>query len=295
MDFRLIRHLYYFKAVADERHFGRAAKRLGISQPPLSQQIKTLESNLGFALFERSRQGVTLTPEGVHILPAVEKLLDESEMLDLVTIEAGQGKTRRLNIGAIAFSMAGILPKIIRAMRAEMPETSLIISEFDSNEALDALEQEEIDVAFLRAEESAAPLNVVPLHRDQLVLAVADDYELADQNSVELNRLGREPMVYCPREISPSYFDRIMQICRTRGLMPRMSIKARSIASQLSFVACGVGVALVPELVQNENLSNVRFIPIKGDTSIVTLAIAWREGDNNPKVSEFVDLVLAMQ
>ena len=152
MDFRLLRHLAYFKAVADEQHFGRAAQRLGISQPPLSQQIKTLESNLGFALFERSRKGVTLTAEGRHILPAVDRLLAEGEKLDLVTVEARQGKAGRLAIGAIAFSMSQLLPDLLRRARAEMTGTSFAISEFDSNEALDALDREEIDIAFLRAD-----------------------------------------------------------------------------------------------------------------------------------------------
>ncbi len=293
MDFRLIRHLAYFKAVADERHFGRAAARLGISQPPLSQQIKTLESNLGFALFDRSRRGVALTPEGEHILPVVNRFLAEGEKLDLVTIEAGQGRTQRLTIGAIAFSMANFLPKVLRATREHMPKTNFVISEFDSNEAQDALEQEKVDVAFLRAEERRGVLNVAPLVRDQLLLAVASDHPLADQAVADLAQLNREPMVFCPREISPSYFDRIMEICRNNDLSPRVSLSARSISSQLAFVSCGTAVALVPESMKAEPAKGVRFVPIRGDTNIVTLAIAWLENARNPMVEIFVDNVLS--
>lgn len=291
MDFRLLRHLSYFKAVADERHFGRAAQRLGISQPPLSQQIKTLESNLGFALFDRSRRGVSLTPEAIHILPAVDRLLAEGEKLDLVTIEARQGKTGRLTIGAIAFSMQALLPDLLRRARQLMPEAGFVISEFDSNEALAALEGEEIDIAFLRAEERRGDLNVVPLLRDQLVLAIAKDHPLAAADAIALSDLKREPMIICPREISPSYFDRIVEICRRGDLAPRLTFKARSISSQLAYVACGTAVALVPKSMALETMADMHFLPVVDDTTIVTLAIAWRADNQSPILDRFLKLM----
>jgi hypothetical protein len=132
MDYRLIRHLASFKIVAEERHFGHAAKRLGISQPPLSQQIMTLEHHLGVKLFERSRSGVSLTPEGKHILPAVEIFLGEGEMLEAAVLEASQGRTNRIIIGAIVFTMTDLLPGLFEKARKQMPDVSFYVREFDS-------------------------------------------------------------------------------------------------------------------------------------------------------------------
>lgn len=291
MDFRLLRHLSYFKIVADERHFGRAARRLGISQPPLSQQIKTLESNLGVQLFERSRSGVSLTTEGHQILPSVERLLAEGEKLESMVMEARLGRTNRISIGAIAFTMSDLLPVILKTARDRMENASFFIREFDSNEALAALEKEEIDVAFLRAEESSGSLNIIPLVREKLVLALPADHSLASTNRINLSALAREPMVFCPRDISPSYFDRILAICRGQGLSPRIAFEARSIASQLAFVACGTAMGLVPESMKTDAHPNISFVPVEGDTNIVTSAIAWNEENRNPAVRILVDLV----
>lgn len=291
MDFRLLRHLSYFKAVADERHFGRAAKRLGISQPPLSQQIKILESRLGVQLFERSRGGVSLTTVGHQILPAVERLVAESKNLETTVMEARLGRTARISIGAIAFTMSELLPAILKTARNEMENLSIFIREFDSNEALIALENEDIDVAFLRAEENSGPLKIVPLVREKLVLALPNNHPVAKQGHIKLNTLAREPMVFCPREISPSYFDRILSICREQGLSPRIDFEARSITSQLAFVACGSAIGLVPESMRTDNHPNISFLPIAGETSIVTAAIAWKQDNKNRAVREFVAMV----
>ena len=291
MDFRLLRHLSYFQVVAEERHFGRAAKRLGISQPPLSQQIKILENSLGVRVFERSRKGVSLTAVGHQILPAVERLLAEGESLESTVMEARLGRTARISIGAIAFTMSELLPDILKAARSQLEKVSIHIREFDSNEALIALEKENIDVAFLRAEESTGNLKIVPLVREKLVLALPKDHPLAKRDRINLGDLAGEPMVFCPREISPSYFDRILTICREQGLPPRIVFEACSITSQLAFVACGAAIGLVPESMMSDEILDVCFLPVEGDTSIVTSAIAWNESNNNPEVKEFVDLV----
>tara|TARA_B100001996_G_scaffold286447_1_gene226709 strand:+ start:207 stop:1088 length:882 start_codon:yes stop_codon:yes gene_type:complete len=293
MDYRLIRHLASFKIVAEERHFGHAAKRLGISQPPLSQQIMTLEHHLGVKLFERSRSGVSLTPEGKHILPAVEIFLGEGEMLEAAVLEASQGRTNRIIIGAIVFTMTDLLPGLFEKARKQMPDVSFYVREFDSNEALDALEREEIDVAFLRAEDNIANLRIVPLTTERLVLALPNSHKLAGNTSVELSTLAAEPMVYCPRAISPSYFDRIMTICRNHGLQPRLTFEARSITSQLAFVACGIAIGLVPVSMQTSSLSDVTFVPVQGDTDIVTAAVACNTQNQNATVNAFIELVTA--
>lgn len=292
MDFRLLRHLSYFKIVADERHFGKAAKRLGISQPPLSQQIKILERNLGVQLFERSRSGVFLTNEAQQILPAVERLLAEGTQLEAAVMEARAGRIQRISIGAIAYIMSEILPSILVKARSHMSNLSVYIKEVDSSEALAALEEEEIDVAFLRAEDDIGDVRVEPLTREQLVLGVPRDHALASEDRISLADLSKEPMVLCPRRVSPAYFDRILNICRGGGLTPRVVFEARSITSQLAFIACGGAIGLVPEGVIDPEHRSVRFIPLKEDAEIVTSAVAWNVRNRNTALEEFLDHVL---
>ena len=143
---------------------------------------------------------------------------------------------------------------------------------------------------------TAAPSNVgggiLEGAGERLVLAVPKGHPLSKQDRVNLGALAREPIVLCPREISPSYFDRILTICRGQGLSPRMDFEARSITSQLAFVACGTAVGLVPESMMSEENAGVLFLPVEGDTNIVTSAIAWNENNQNPAVRKFVDLAI---
>lgn len=150
INFRLIRHLWLFLAVAEEQNFGRAAKRLGMSQPPLSEQIQVLEQALKVKLFERSRRGAQLTPVGAAILPAVRKFADQLERLELAVEEAVAGQSGMLTIGAISTAMFDVLPGLIEQLKAEHPHLTVSVREIDSVEAVPALEAGDIDLAFAR-------------------------------------------------------------------------------------------------------------------------------------------------
>src|SRR4051812_38949899 len=155
VDFRFLRHLWSFLAIAEERHFGRAAKRLGISQPPLSQQIQILEQALGFKLFVRSRRGAELTPQGAAILPAVKRFAEQGAHMEAAVSEARLGRAEVIHVGAITSAIVDILPSVFRITRERHPHVTLALTETDSSAAIDALLNGDIDIAFARFDHDA--------------------------------------------------------------------------------------------------------------------------------------------
>jgi DNA-binding transcriptional LysR family regulator len=289
MDFRLIRHLSYFLVVAEEKHFGRAAQRLGISQPPLSAQIQILEQSLGTALFERSRAGVKLTREGEAILPAVQRFMDQAQRLDSVVREAKEGRQQTIVVAAIVTAMFHPLGPAIRLLRERTQGIQISITEMDSADALIALERREVDLAFVRADMVADPLVAVPLARETLALAIPAGHRLASQETISLANLATERMIVTPRRISPLYADSIVAACREAGFSPRVTHEAKSVMSQLAFVTCGVGVALIPETMSNLGASGVVFRPLDRPLSVVTIAAVWNSENHHPLTEMFVE------
>ncbi|MGE6442715.1 LysR family transcriptional regulator [Pseudomonas bubulae] len=172
INFRLIRHLWLFLAVAEEQNFGRAAKRLGMSQPPLSEQIQVLEQALKVKLFERSRRGAKLTPVGAAILPAVRKFAEQLERLELAVDEALAGQSGMLTIGAISTAMFDVLPGLIEGLKEDYPHLTVSVREIDSVEAVPALEAGDIDLAFARLDgDLGDSIQSLPLLEDRLMLA----------------------------------------------------------------------------------------------------------------------------
>lgn len=282
-DFRLNRQLWAFLAVAEEQNFGRAAARLNMSQPPLSEHIKTLETALGVTLFNRSRRGTSLTPAGAAILPAVRRFADQAAELERTVREIASGQTGVLNIGAITSAMLETLPPLLEALHADFPSLTVRVREIDSVEAVPALQSGDVDLAFFRLDGAPGPgLDGFPVEYDVLSVAVAKDHSLAGRTEVSLIDLAGEPLVMSSRSVSPVYFDRIVAACVAHGLNPRISHEVRSIASQIAYVGCGQGLALVPASVVRLTPENVTLLRLRENISVVTTAVAWVTDRHNP-------------
>ena len=289
INFRLIRHLWLFLAVAEEQNFGRAAKRLGMSQPPLSEQIQVLEQALKVKLFERSRRGAKLTPVGAAILPAVRKFADQLERLELAVEEAVAGQSGMLTIGAISTAMFDVLPGLIEQLKSDYPHLTVSVREIDSVEAVPALESGDIDLAFARLEgDLGASISSLPLTQDRLVVALPSDHPLASRTRISLSSLATEPLVMFSRKVSPVYFDNLIATCRDSGFSPRVLHEVRSVASQIAFVSCGQGIALVPASLKKLAPDNVVFRALSQKLHVVTTAVAWNADRPNPLVEELV-------
>ncbi|MGY1949334.1 LysR family transcriptional regulator [Pseudomonas pergaminensis] len=294
INFRLIRHLWLFLAVAEEQNFGRAAKRLGMSQPPLSEQIQILEQALKVTLFERSRRGARLTPVGAAILPAVRKFADQLQRLELAVEEAVAGQSAMLTIGAISTAMFDVLPGVIEQLKNQYPQLTVSVREIDSVEAIPALEAGDIDLAFARLDgDFGASIQSFPLTEDRLMVALPVDHPLASRKRISLASLATEPLVMFSRKVSPVYFDSLIATCRASGFSPRVLHEVRSVASQIAFVSCGQGIALVPASLKKLAPSNVVLRPLSQKLNVVTTAVAWNTLRPNPLVEALVNQLKA--
>ncbi|SIQ88820.1 DNA-binding transcriptional regulator, LysR family [Sphaerotilus natans] len=286
INFRLMRHLWLFLAVAEEQNFSRAAKRLGMSQPPLTEQIQVLEQALKAQLFVRSRLGAQLTPVGHAILPAVRKFVQQMEQLELAVREATSGQTGMLTIGAISSAMLEVLPAYLDRLRATQPRLTISVHEIDSVDAVPALRSGDVDLAFARLEgDLGADIQTMAMSQDSLVVALPAGHRLAGQRRIDMAMLADEAFVMFSRRVSPVYFDRIIALCQASGFSPRILHEVRSVTTQVASVGCGQGIGLVPESLRRMAPNNVLFKPLLQKVEVVTTAAAWRSDLLNPTLT----------
>lgn len=289
IDFRLIRQLWMFLAVAEEKHFGRAAQRLNMSQPPLTEQIKVLEQSLKLTLFDRSRRGTQLSAAGAAILPAVRQFADQVERLERVVREVASGQTGVLQVGAITSAMLDTVPAVLAGLKRDHPDLTVFIREIDSVEAVPALENGELDVAFVRLDGNVGHgISTLPLAEDRLAVAIPSGHPLAGVPRIRLRSLANESLVMSSRQVSPAYFDFLTAVCQSHGFAPRVLHEVRSVMSQIAFVGCGQGVALVPASMQKLASENVVIRPLKERVMVVTAALAWNPRRHHPMVDAIV-------
>jgi DNA-binding transcriptional LysR family regulator len=287
IDFRLLRHFSYFVAVAEERHFGKAAKRLGMSQPPLSQQIQLLEKSLGVKLFERSPQGVRLTRQGTEILGPVQRFLEHAQRLQLAVLDAREGRNTSITVGAVNAALYDILPKVTRIAKQRYPDLSLSVSEMDSASALAAVQNGEIDIALARFDQDIRGLEIRPILKDPLV-----DHPLTKRNRISLADIADENLVMSPRRLSPNFFDQIVGAFRELGLTPRVTHDVRSVVSQIAFVGCQNAIGMVPSRSMRFGGDHVVFRPLVEKIEVVTIAAAWDPSRRKDVVPSIVGIAV---
>jgi len=290
MDRNLIKRFTHFLAVVEEGNFGRAAARLGMSQPPLTAQIQALERALGVKLIERSRQGARPTWEGEVLLPAVRRLEESALAVEALAREVKLGRRELVTIGCITSAMLATLPPVIRAFRAQRPETVIAVREMDTSDAIESLRRGEIDLAFARLERDRFPIRIWPLMADRLVVAVPDTDPLAQQEMIDIASLQDRPLVMLPRAISPAYFDGMVAACREAGFVAIPAREVNSAMAQLALVASGLGVALVSSGMAALAPPAVTFRPLKQHVEAVGVSVAWNSEQDNPITRELVEI-----
>jgi len=292
INFRLMRHLWLFLAVAEEQNFGRAAKRLGMSQPPLTEQIQVLEQALKAKLFVRSRLGTQLTPVGQAILPAVRKFLLQMEQLELAVQEAIAGQTGMLTIGAISSAMLDVLPPFLERLRQQHPKLTLSVREIDTVDAIPALLAGDVDLAFARLEgDLGSDVQTFTMAQDQLLVALPAQHRLARRRRIALSDLAADSFVMFSRRVSPIFFDRIIALCQASGFSPRILHEVRSVTTQVASVGCGQGIALVPATLKRMAPDSVVFKPLAEMVEVVTTAAAWSSKSTNPALSSALEIL----
>jgi DNA-binding transcriptional LysR family regulator len=285
-----VREARYFVAIAEELHFGRAAERLHMSQPPLSQAIKVLENRLGVTLLHRTTREVALTHVGAVFLDACRALIGAATAADAAARQAADGQAGQLRIGAVTSAFSDPLPRALEFFRQGHPQVDIRVEEVDTHIAVQAVRRRELDVALVR--QLAAPPNCdrITLRREQFLLAVPASWAAGADGCWDLASTVELPWIWLPRHISPDYHDQVVACCRAAGFAPDARHTARSITSQLAMAACGLGVALVPESAAHRpggaDGQRIRFLGLERSATI-DLAAVWRHG-TSPIVDSFV-------
>lgn len=284
-----LRHLRYFLTTVEEMHFGRAAERLGIAQPGLSQQIKTLEGIVGTPLFDRTKRAVQLTLAGEILASEARKTIAQSEMALLATRQAGRGEVGRIAVGYVgSAAYTGMLTKIINKFRDDYPAVELQISEMEMLEQLNQISEGKLDIGFIRP---PIPLPVgitsVEVLQERLVLAIPSTHALAARERVPLAAFNSDIFITPRHPPKVSFHKYTTQACQAAGFFPRLGPQGRDFVTITSMVSIGLGVALVPQSVKCIQLPDVRFKQIVGKPIYAQLAVAFRRSEPSPAARAF--------
>ena len=286
-----LRHLRYFVAVAEELHFGRAALRLGIAQPPLSQQIARLEAMVGYPLFER-RPRVALTEAGKVLLVSARRMLAQAEQGVDAARRAGRGESGVLTVGFAASAMLTALPEVFRSYRGHYPMVELRLRELSTTAQLDALRSGTIDVGFLREPVVDEALVAQPVVREPFVAVLPPGHPLAAHPHLSPSALADEPFVLFPREVAPTLYDQIIALCREVGFAPKQVQEAQEWLTIVSLVDAGLGVSLAPASFEKLRWGGVEYRPLHPDGGGTTISLCRRGEDPPPTLLAFVEMTL---
>ncbi|RQS76244.1 LysR family transcriptional regulator [Burkholderia sp. Bp8963] len=292
-----LRQWRYFLTVAEERHFGRAATRLLITQPPLSQAIRALEEQLGVALFVRTKRSVALTAVGAALLPDVRKLLEAADALPPRAQSLARGETGSLALAFVSTADYGLLPSLLRAFGARYPQVRLQLAEATSDVQIEELAAGRIDAGLVIPPvppRHAAELSYLPVVREPLVLAMPAAVPDAHEDApVRLADVAALPLVIFPRRLAPGFYDIITGCYGAAGVTPRIGQEAIQMQTIVSLVSAGMGVALVPQSLRNLRRTGVVYRPLADGAPVVETGLVWRTGDVSPVLAGFIDIVRA--
>ena len=283
-----LRQVRYFVAVAEELHFGRAADKIGIAQPALSQQIKQLETELGGELLMRTKRKVLLTDAGKLFLEQAKSLLAHTEYAESITRRAFSGLLGKMVIGFVESATWDILPRILSAYNQKYPDVKVVIRKLNTHEQSEALKNHSIDVGISGFSIEDPALCIRTVRQERYWVALPKGHRLSGQVAVCIADLKNEKFIASNRETGRIYFDMMVQTCMSAGFSPQIVQTADELSTMLSLVSCGMGIALIHESVKNYRPDLV-YKPLEDvDTIAYQLSFAWRKEDTAPTLSRFV-------
>jgi DNA-binding transcriptional LysR family regulator len=297
-----LRHLRYFVAVAEEQHFTRAAERLGMQQPPLSLQIRALESELGFDLFVRHPKGASLTTGGAVFFEEAQAILAAIDDAAARALRAASGSTGQLSIGLTSSAAAhGLIPAVMRRYRAAYPEVHVDFHERNAAELGEALAERRLQVAFLRLPVSEpAGVAYSALLMEPMMLALPTGHAAIVRNKagvlqpVQLAALDGETVILVRRRGAPGMYANLMAACAAAGVAPGRIVEVERMLTNISLVAAGAGVSAVPASMQGFHADSVVYCPLADASLAAPLTMALRQDETAPAVAHFVDTVHAV-
>jgi len=286
-----LRHLRYFVAVAEERNFTRAAKRLHIAQPPLSRQIQHLEEALGVQLFERNSRPLKLTETGKFFYSHAVHLLAQTSELESMTRRVGNIE-RSLSVGFVGSTLYGMLPKIIRRFRDENKAVELSLHEMSTMDQIRALKDGRIDVGFGRIRHEDANIRRVILREEKMIVALPVGHPLSlSKPQLSLRDLIYETLIVFPKAPRPSFADQVLSAFQERALTPRRIYDVRELQIALGLVAAGEGISVVPSSVYGLKRDDVSYMELDDPTLTSPIIMSMRAMDESRDIREMLDLI----
>jgi DNA-binding transcriptional LysR family regulator len=286
-----LRQLQYFVAVAEERHFGRAAQRLHMSQPPLSIQIKGLEAELGVRLLNRSTRQVTLTDAGRTFLERARAILSAVEEAKGAARSVEQGMQGRLRVGFISSATLSLLPPSIRLFRERYGGVELELKELTSAQQIDALYEDEIMVGLVRLPLRAPGIRLEPVLEERLVVALPSDHALEEFDRVPLEAIADLPLIFFTRQLIPGFHAQIVELFQRVGAFPKVAQHAVHLQTIVGLVASGVGIAILPGSAERISREGVLYRVLDVPDATSWMGLAWAEGDESKLLENFVRTV----
>ncbi|HEY9696211.1 MAG TPA: LysR substrate-binding domain-containing protein [Trichocoleus sp.] len=286
-----LRHLRYFIAVAEELHFGRAAERLHMAQPPLSQQIRQFEAELGFQLFYRTKRSVQLTEAGETFLLEARKLLRQLDQAVQTGRQVSRGEKGQLAIGFVSSAAYNVLPGILQSARTYLPEVKLELHELTTDQQLQWLSESRIDVGFIRPPIDDSFLQTMTILEEPLVVALPENHSLIHQSCISLLSISSAPFILFPRLLAPGLYDQIISLCQQSGFSPNVVQEAIQMQTIISLVAAEIGIAIVPISLQNLQRTGVVYRSLIEPTPKAQIAIVWRKDDRSAVIQRFLEVV----
>lgn len=291
IDLRLLR---YFVVVAEEGHLTKAAQRIGIQQPPLSQQIRALEKELGVTLFRRLPRGMELTESGHALLVDALIILDQVNTTIEGVRRISQGELGRIAVGFTeSASLHPFIPAVIRAFRQVSPGVTLAVEESNTSDLVEALRQNRVDVAFIRSPiGNAAGLKMETMLVEEMIVALPATHPLAQnkrRKSLPLTALAEESFILNRRPSGPGLYDTVIAACRVAGFSPKVKLEARKNLSTLSLVAAGLGISIVPASIRHVKLEEVVYLNVDNAPGLrAPLHLAYRDVPQSGAVERMI-------
>ena len=297
-----IRELRSFTILAEQLHFGRAARLLHLSQPALTKQIHRLEEELGGELLSRSRHGTELTALGRQFLTGARSLVRDCDELVVLTRRAAEGEVGRLRIG-FGFHTFELVPRLVVRLRKSLPEVDIGLRDMSTAEQIEALRADKIDLGFVRV--PVAGFETLRVIEDRIMLVSSASAREPDDPSgerpsrsvrpgeLELRACRDRPFVLISRERSPSFHQQVLALCAKHGFHPRIVQEVPEITTALALVRAGLGLSLIPQSVGTTRFAGVRFHLLKDQEARWFVGAAWRKGDSNPVLHRFLALLRA--
>lgn len=285
-----LRHLRYFVAVAEELHFGRAAERLHLSQPPLSQQIRKLEEILGYELFLRTSRSVQLTIAGRAFLPRALRTLRNMQRDMEETRSIGRGEVGSLNIGFVGSAVLTTLPRIFRTYREGYPRVHLKLQESFSARVIEGMENGTHDAGILRDSDPTEDIEIETIYSEPYIAVLPSWHRCAKQKSISPSALRDEPFVYYPQTAGARAFEKPLTIFEEYGFRPHIAQEASHWMTILSLVGAGFGVSVSPACVARIASREVVCVPMRGTKVMSHIELAWLTGESRPIVKAFLQI-----